>query len=140
MIKYLIDKQSVRENPNKDDDAGVDFVDPPVPNSCLGRRNFTTTYLSNNQYLLKSLNMARYVDGNLYLFKRPFCGIVDEESEVGNIVKKEEGGKEQLEAPGCVFNNNNNRESLGSSNQKLKKERQVSWTKLLFLGVAKIHP
>ena len=84
--------------------------------------------------------MARYVDGNLYLFKRPFCGIVDEESEVGNIVKKEEGGKEQLEAPGCVFNNNNNRESLGSSNQKLKKERQVSWTKLLFLGVAKIHP
>ena len=34
-IKYLIDKQSVGENPNADDDACVDFVDPPVPNSCL---------------------------------------------------------------------------------------------------------
>ena len=35
MIKYLIDKQSVGENSNADDDAGVAFVHPPVPNSCL---------------------------------------------------------------------------------------------------------
>ena len=100
MIEYLIDKQSVGENPNADDDAGVAFVDPPVPNSCLWRRNLTMTYLSNNQYPLKSLDMARYVDGDLYLFKRLFGGIVDEKSEVGDVVKKEEGGKEQLEAPG----------------------------------------
>ena len=35
MIENLIDKQSVGEKPNADDDAGVDFVDSPVPNSCL---------------------------------------------------------------------------------------------------------
>ena len=40
MIENLIDKQSVGEKPNADDDAGVDFVDSPVPNSCLwGRGN-----------------------------------------------------------------------------------------------------
>ena len=35
MIENLIDKQSVGEKPNADDDAGVDFVDSPVPNGCL---------------------------------------------------------------------------------------------------------
>lgn len=61
MIENLIDKQSVGEKPNADDDAGVDFVDSPVPNSCLWggilmqcNINRATNICNIYQYLLTS--------------------------------------------------------------------------------------
>ena len=52
MIENLIDKQSVGEKPNADDDAGVDFVDSPVPHSCIWGGNLNAISIQSFQYLL----------------------------------------------------------------------------------------
>ena len=46
MIENLIDKHRVGENPNADDDAGVDFVDSPVPHSCIWGGNLNAISIS----------------------------------------------------------------------------------------------